>query len=135
MDIVIKLTLVASIVMMGYNISEFLTPYKALSLKIDEIKKVAAETKATDSDLRRSNFILSFILSVIFSVLIYFSGFAFWVFVVVVAKMVLTLYLSDSLLVCSLHADELPKKNYMITKMDALANALMGLSLAFLAVL
>lgn len=134
MDIAIKLTLVSAIVMMGYNISEFVTSFKTLCDKVDEIKSVAAETKASDMELRRSNFILSFILSVVFAALVYFSGFAYWLLAIVVGKLLLTLYLSDSTLVAALHSDVVPKKIYKITKMDALANALVGLAVAIISV-
>lgn len=135
MDISVKLTLVAAIVMMGYNISEFLTPYKMLCAKIEEVKKVAAETNASDSDLRRSSFFISFVLSLTFVLLLYFADFAYWLLAVVVAKVALTLYLSDSELVSALHADTVPQKIYVVTKLDALANALMGVLIAILLVL
>lgn len=135
MDIAVKLTLVASIVMMGYNISEVVMPFKTLCEKFEEVKKLAKAADTSDMELRKSNILISLVLNVIFAVLIYLSGFAVWLLLLVFAKMLVTLYLSDWALVEMLRSETIEKKYYLVTKLDSLANALLGLSIAVLVVL
>lgn len=135
MDVALKITLVASIILLGYNVSEFVASYETVCEKTDEFKKLAGESDAKESELRRSNFLLSFVLSVVFIGLTYFSGLALWVTAVVALKLFFTLYCSDSLLVCVLRTNVLSKKFYMISKVDSLLNALLGLVIALVLVL
>lgn len=135
MDVALKITLVASIILLGYNVSEFVASYETVCEKTDEFKKLAGESDAKESELRRSNFLLSFVLSVVFVGLTYFSGLALWVTAVVALKLFFTLYCSDSLLVCVLRTNVLSKKFYMISKVDSLLNALLGLVIALVLVL
>ena len=72
-DYVVKIALVASIILMGYNISEFIASFKTVNEKIEAFLGMAKENSATSADLRRSNFILSCGLSVAYACLIYFS--------------------------------------------------------------
>lgn len=135
MDIAIKMTLVASLIMMGYNISEFIASYATVCEKTQEFKKMAAETDSHENMVRRSNFILSLLLSLVFVGLTYFSGLALWIIAFVAAKLVFTLYCSDLLLVHVLRVGDVSKKFYMLTKVDALFNALLGLGIALIVVL
>lgn len=135
MEIVLKITLVASIILMGYNISEFVSSYKTVCEKTDEFKKMAMENEAKEAELRRSNFLLSFGLSAVFVVLTHFSGLAIWISAVVAAKLFFTLFCSDSLLVQILRSNKVSKKFYMLSKVDALVNALLGLVVALVLVL
>ena len=54
-DYVVKISLIASIILMGYSISEFAASFKTVTEKIDEFLGMAKENAATDIDLRRSN--------------------------------------------------------------------------------
>jgi len=135
MEIVSKLTLVAAIILLGYNISDLTASYEAICNKTKDLKDAALEAAATDAELRRSNILLSLILSVSFVVLTYFSGLSYWIVTLVALKLGLTLYCSDSFLVRILRSNEVPKKFYMLSKIDALANALFGLAIALVLVL
>ncbi len=135
MDIALKITLVASIILLGYNVSEFIASYETVCEKTDEFKRLAGESDANELELRRSNFLLSFVLSVVFIGLTYFSGLALWITAVVALKLFFTLYCSDSLLVCVMRTNALSKKFYMISKVDSLLNALLGLVIALVLVL
>ncbi|MCR5379098.1 MAG: hypothetical protein K6E57_09130 [Fibrobacter sp.] len=135
MDVALKITLIASIILMGYNVSEFVTSYEALCEKTDEFKKLAVENESNEGDLRRSNLLLSMGLSIVFIGLTYLSGLAFWITAVVAVKLFFTLYCSDSLLVCVLRVGDIPKKFYMLSKVDALLNACLGLGVALILVL
>ena len=99
MDIASKIMLVASILMMGYNISEFLASYQSLSEKATDLKEIASENGAGEMAMRRSNFLLSFFLSVVYGALTWFSGLALWITVLVAVKLVFTLVSSDFALV------------------------------------
>ena len=133
-DYVVKIALIASIVMMGYNISEFCASFKTVSEKAGEFLRLAKDNAATDADLRRSNLLLSSVLSIGYSVLIYFSDIVVWLVALLVIKSLLTLFLSDKMLIELLHDRSLSKKNYLISKYDALVNAVMGVAFALILV-
>ena len=135
MDVASKIMLVASILMMGYNISEFLASYQSLSEKATDLKEIARENGAGESAMRRSNFLLSFVLSAVYVVLTRFSDFVVWITVLVAVKLALTLFVSDFALVQIMRKGEFPRKTYMMSKVDAFLNALLGLSIALFLVL
>ncbi|MCQ2054951.1 MAG: hypothetical protein MJY82_06625 [Fibrobacter sp.] len=135
MDVALKITLVAAIVFMGYNIAEFAENYSKVCEKTDEFKKMAVENDAGEASLRRSNLLLSLILSLVFVGLTYLSGLAFWVTAVVAVKLVFSLYCSDSMLIRVLRVGEVSKKIYMLSKVDSLLNALLSLGIALILVL
>ena len=119
-DYTVKIALIASIIMMGYNISEFVSSYKAVSEKASQFLQMAKDSAATDFELRRSNF---------------FSGVVSWLVVLLVAKLLLSIFISDWSLVNVCHERTLSRKNYLVSKFDALFNALMGLAFALILVL
>jgi hypothetical protein len=134
-DYIVKIALVASIILMGYNISEFAASFKTVSEKVAEFLNLAKANSATDSDLRKSNMVLSCILSIGYAVLVYFSDVVFWIVALVVVKLLFTLLVSDKLLLQVLRDGSLSKKNYLVSKFDALFNAVMGLAFALILVL
>ncbi len=134
-DYVLKGALIASIIFMGYSISEFVASFKTVNDKIDEFLGLARDNAASESDLRRSNVFLSGCLSVVYAVLAYFSEIAIWLVALIVVKLVMTLVVSDKLLVQVLHDRKLSKKSYYISKYDSLLNAVTGLAFALILVL
>ena len=135
MDIASKIMLVASILMMGYNISEFLAGYQSLSEKAEDLKEIARENGAGEQAMRRSNFLLSFFLSAAYVVLTWFSGLAVWITVLAAVKLVFTLSISDFALVQILRSGVFSRKMYLLSKGDAFLNALLGLSISLFLVL
>lgn len=135
MDVALKITLVASIILMGYNISEFAASYEAVCEKTDDFKKMVVESEAKEGAVRRSNLLLSLGLSLVFVGLTYLSGLALWISGIVAAKLLFSLFCSDSLLVCVLRLGHLPKKFYMLSKVDSFFNALLGLAISFVLIL
>ena len=134
-DYVVKIALVASIVLMGYNISEFVASFKTVSEKAGEFLNLVKANAATDSELRKSNILLSCILSLGYATLVYFSDVVAWIVALVVIKLLFTLFVSDKLLIQVLRDGALSKKNYLVSKFDALFNALMGFTFALILVL
>lgn len=132
MDIATKITLIASLILMGYNISEFVLSYESVCEKTEEFKKMVGDVQ--ESTIRRSNLLLSLFLSIAFILLTYWSGLALWVTIVVAAKLVFTLCCSDLTLLHVLRVGELTKKFYMLTKVDALVNAALGFGIALIMV-
>ena len=132
---VVKMALVASIVLMGYNISEFAASFKTVSEKVVEFLNLARENSATDSDLRRSNLLLSCILSIGYVALVYFSDVVVWIVALVIVKLLFTLLVSDKLLIQVLKDGTLSKRYYLVSKYDALFNAVMGFAFAVILVL
>ena len=132
---VVKITLIASIILMGYNISEFATSFKTVSEKISEFLSLAKENAASDKDLRLTNIVSSCLLSIGYVTLVYFSDIVVWVVALVVLKLVFTLFLSDKLLIQVLRKGTLSKKSYLVSKFDALFNAVMGFAFAVILVL
>ena len=133
-DYVVKIALIASIILMGYNISEFAASFKTVSEKVGEFLNLAKENSATDTDLRRSNIFLSCLLSIGYVTLVYFSDIVIWIVVLAVLKLVLTLLLSDKLLIQVLREGSLSKKSYLVSKFDAFFNAVMGFIFALILV-
>jgi hypothetical protein len=74
-------------------------------------------------------------LSIGYAVLIYFSDIVFWLVAIVVIKLLVTLLLSDKVLIQVLHDKELSQKSFLVSKYDALFNAVMGLAFALVLVL
>ena len=134
-DYVEKIALVASIVLMGYNISEFVASFKTVSEKVVEFLNLAKENSATDSDLRRSNLLLSCILSIGYVALVYFSDVVVWIVALVLIKLIFTLLVSDKLLIQVLKDGSLSRKNYLVSKFDALFNAVMGFAFTVILVM
>ena len=132
---VVKITLIASIILMGYNISEFATSFKTVSEKISEFLSLAKENAASDKDLRLTNIVSSCLLSIGYVTLVYFSDIVIWIVALVVLKLFFTLLLSDKLLIQVLRKGTLSKKSYLVSKFDALFNALMGFAFAVILVL
>jgi hypothetical protein len=96
---------------------------------------MAKDNAASDVDLRRSNLLLSSVLCIGYAVLIYFSDIVFWLVAIVVIKLLVTLLLSDKVLIQVLHDKELSQKSFLVSKYDALFNAVMGLAFALVLVL
>ena len=134
-DYIVKITLVASIILMGYNISEFVASFKSVSEKIGDFLGMAKANSATNEELRRSNCLISGVLSMVYVLLVYFSDVVLWLVALVFVKLALTLFLSDKLLVHVLRDGSLSKKDFLISKYDSLLNALMGLAFALILVL
>ena len=112
-DSVVKITLIASIILMGYNISEFATSFNAVREKVGEFLSLARENAATDADLRLTNIVSSCLLSIGYVTLVYFSDIVVWVVALVVLKLVFTLFISDKLLIQVLREGTLSKKSYL----------------------
>jgi len=74
-------------------------------------------------------------LSAVYVLLVYFSDVVIWLVAVVVAKLLLTLFLSDKLLLQVLRDGSLSQKSFLVSKYDSLANAVMGLAFALILVL
>lgn len=134
-DSVVKITLIASIILMGYNISEFATSFSAVREKVGEFLSLAKENAASDTDLRLTNIISSCLLSIGYVTLVYFSDIVVWVVALVVLKLFFTLLVSDKLLIQVLREGTLSKKSYLVSKFDALFNAVMGFAFAVILVL
>ena len=135
MDIAVKITLVASLVMMGYNLHQLLTSYEAICEKAKEFKALALENDSDEGAVRRSNFILTSVLSITYIVLIYLSGLAYWVMAFVAAKMAVSMFLSH-LEISQIFKEESIKPNfYRWTKVDSAVNTLTGLAVAVISIL
>jgi len=134
-DYVVKVSLVASIVLMGYSVSEFVASFENVKEKIEEFLAMAKANAASNADLRRSNFLLSGVLSTVYVLLVYFSDVVIWLVALVLAKLVLTLYLSDKLLIQVLRDGSLSRKSFLVSKYDSLSNAVVGLAFALILVL
>ena len=134
-DYVVKVSLVASIVLMGYSVSEFVASFENVKEKIEEFLAMAKANAASNADLRRSNFLLSGVLSTVYVLLVYFSDVVIWLVALVLAKLVLTLYLSDKLLIQVLRDGTLSRKSFLVSKYDSLLNAVVGLAFALILVL
>ena len=63
MDIVAKITMVASVIFMGFNASQFVASYATLCEKAHVVRNLARESDFEEIDLRRTNIVPSCFLS------------------------------------------------------------------------
>ncbi|MCQ2091579.1 MAG: hypothetical protein MJY85_02780 [Fibrobacter sp.] len=134
MDIAIKITLIASVILIGYNLSLLLTSYEVACEKDKQIKILAADTDSSEAELRFSNTLLTGVLTVIFAVLTYLSGLALWVVAVVAAKMVVSCCMSNMKLNRIMKSDVVDQTFFKLTKLDAVTNILFGMGVALILV-
>jgi hypothetical protein len=134
MDIAVKITLVASIVMVGYNLHQLVTSYEAICEKVKEFKMLAQQNDSDEGAVRRSNFLLTGVLSLLFVTLVYLSDFAYWIVGAVLAKMAVSILLSHLEISQIFREDAIRPSFFKLTKVDAAVNVLMGLGVAVIAV-
>ena len=134
MDIAVKMTLVASIVMVGYNLHQLLTSYEAICEKVKEFKMLAQQNDSDEIAVRRSNFLLTGILSLLFVVLTYLSDLAYWIVAIVSVKMAVSILLSHFEIAQIFREDAIRPGFFKLTKVDAAVNVLIGLGIAVIAV-
>ncbi|WP_405342457.1 hypothetical protein [Fibrobacter sp.] len=134
MDIAVKITLVASIVLVGYNLHQLVTSYEAICEKVKEFKALALENDSDEGAVRRSNLVLTGTLSLLFIALTYLSDFAYWVVGAVFLKLAISMYLSHLEISQIFKEDSIRPKFFKITKVDAAVNVLMGLGVALISV-
>ena len=134
MDIAVKITLVASIVMVGYNLHQLLTSYEAFCETVTEFKTLALQNESDEGAVRRSNFLLTGVLSLLFVTLVYLSDFAYWIVAGVLAKMAVSMLLSHFEISQIFREDSIRPKFFKLTKVDAAVNVLVGLGVAVIAV-
>ena len=134
MDIAIKMTLVASLVMMGYNLHQLVTSYEAICEKVKEFKAMAQANDSDETAVRRSNFVLTAVLSVTFVVLTYLSGLAYWVVAFVSLKMIVSMYFSHLEIGQIFREDAIRPSLFKATKVDSVLNVLTGLAIAVIAI-
>ena len=135
MDIVSKITMVASIVLIGYNASQLVSGYALLCEKMDEFRDMAKLNGSGEGSLRVSNLALSFILSAGYVTLVLFSGLASWIAAVIATKLSFTLFFSDRELCMVVRGGNFKKTFYWIDKVDSLLNVLFGFAIALVLVL
>ncbi len=135
MEIAIKLTLVASVVLIGYNLSQLLSSYEHVCKKVNEFKTVASETKSEDRSVKQSNILLVTVLSTVYFLLSYFAGFDYWILGVIALKLMVTGFLSSSEIELILKTGSISKKFFKISKMDECLNVFLGLGVALILVL
>ena len=134
MDIAVKITLVASIVMVGYNLHQLLTSYDSICEKVKEFKTLALQNESDEGAVRRSNFLLTGVLSLLFVTPVYLSDFAYWIVAGVLAKMAVSMLLSHFEISQIFREDSIRPKFFKLTKVDAAVNVLVGLGVAVIAV-
>lgn len=135
MDIVAKMTMVASIILMGYSASQVVTSYASLCEKADAFRDLARENETQEADLRRSNLALSLALSIGYVLLVHFSGLVPWISAVIALKLALTLFFSDRELCMVIRGVEFKKTYFWLDKVDSLVNVVLGLLVALILVL
>ena len=95
---------------------------------------MALENDSDESSIRRSNFVLTGTLSLLFIVLTYLSDFAYWVVGAVFLKLAVSMYLSHLEISQIFKEDSIRPKFFKMTKVDAAVNVLMGLGVAVISV-
>lgn len=134
MDIAVKITLVASIVLVGYNLHQLVTSYEAICEKVKEFKALALENDSDEGAVRRSNFVLTAVLSIVFVLLTFLSGMAYWVVSVVCLKMLVSMFFSHLEIRQIFREDSIRPSLFKLTKVDSVFNILTGLAVAVISI-
>lgn len=135
MDIVIKIAIIASVILIGYNISQIISAYASVCDKVDEFKNLIAENESSASSIRHSNFGLSFLISVGLVLLTFFSGLVWWITLIVACKAAVTLYCSDAMVVRILREGKISRNFFLLSKIDSVFNVIFGLAVSIILVL
>ena len=135
MDVASKITLIASIILMGFNASQLFGNFESATEKADEFRILAKQSESGEGRLRFSNFAISFILSSTYVVLASFSGFVFWIPLLIALKLAFTLLVSDRELCLVIRGGVIKKSHFLMDKVDSFFNVLLGLSVALALVL
>lgn len=135
MDIAIKLTLVASLLFMGYSLLELISSYESIKKKSDEFVELFKESEIPSAKFRRSNFITTFVLMGIYLALIWNCGLVLWIPALVTLKIAITMFVSDRYILQMLAPNGVSVTFFRLNKLDALANILVSLGIALILVL
>lgn len=130
MEVVSKITLVASIVLMGFNASQLFGSFESVTEKVDEFRTLAKQSESGETRLRFSNFAISFFLSTAYVLLVFFSGFVAWIPLLIALKLAFTLVVSDRELSLVIRGGTIKKSHFLMDKVDSFFNVLLGLSVA-----
>lgn len=95
---------------------------------------MALENDSDEQSVRRSNFLLTGTLSLLFIALTYLSGLAYWVVGAVFVKLAVSMFLSHLEISQIFKENSIRPSFFKMTKVDAAVNVLMGLGIAFIAV-
>lgn len=135
MDIAIKITLVASIILVGYSLSQALSSYESVCEKIDEIKAAVAETNSNRTAVKQSSLVMLSLLSSGYVLLLFFSGFAYEIVFGVALKLIGSIILSNRETDLIMKENSLSKSMYNLDRLDSFLNLFIGAFIALLLVL
>lgn len=135
MDIAIKITLVASIILVGYSLSQALSSYESVCEKIDEIKAAVAETNSDRTAVKQSSLVMLSLLSSGYVLLLFFSGFAYEIVFGVALKLIGSIILSNRETDLIMKENSLSKSMYNLDRLDSFLNLFIGAFIALLLVL
>ncbi|MCF0225481.1 MAG: hypothetical protein HUK20_14535 [Fibrobacter sp.] len=135
MDVAIKLTLVASVVLMGYSLSQFFSSYETACEKLDELKQVLAENQPGGLKINHFNTLMISLLSSGFLVMAYFAGFEYWILEIVFGKFLLTGVISNMDLSLAMRSGCVNRRFFHIGKVDCALNFILGMSICLILVL
>ncbi len=129
-----KISIVASIVLFGYNLSMLLNRYVSFCEKALKYREILHQEKIALKELRNSNIRLSFGVAVIYITMLYFSGFATWLLGTIAFKFLLSLYFSDAFQSRVVDGRSISQKLYWAMKLDSLVNLLGATLIAYVLV-
>ena len=135
MDVVSKITLIASIVLMGYSASQLVEGSAAFAEKAEEFRTLMKANDSHEGGLRLSNIAISFSLSLGYVILAILSGLAYWISAVIAVKLAFSLLFSDHELRMVIRGEDMGKGVLLLDKADSFLNVLLGLSIALVLVL
>lgn len=130
----VKVSVFVSIILFGYNVSLVFNRYASICRKALLYREVLLEDSEAVSHLRRTNLVLSSFASIIYLVLLYLSKISLWFLVVIVLKVALSLYFSDTFQRCIILKKDIPSLLYWNMKIDSIVNALGVLLIMFVLV-
>lgn len=128
-----KITLVASVLLWGYGISQAADTYAAVCDKVSDFRTfLKEEEEVADSRVRGANAFLIGALALIYASLLHFAGFALWVSSVALFKFALSASLADVFQRELFSGREISRPVYRMMKADGILNAVFAMFIIYL---
>lgn len=129
-----KVSLIASIILWGYNLSLFLNRYVGICEKALKYRDILHQEQIALTELRKSNLKITVLATVIYLTLLYFSEFSYWFLAVIAIKFCISLYFSDLFQKCVVEGKTISKSLFWAMKIDSLINLLGAAGIAVILV-
>ncbi len=130
-----KISLLASIILMGYNLSLLFNRYISICEKALKYREILKREAMALKELRKTNIYISTFVAFVYITLLFFSEISPYFLLIIVVKFLFSLYFSDRFQICVSEGIQISKTLYWKLKLDSLVNFLGAIFIGFILVL